>query len=66
MCTGRYRRPVLFVGVEMKELNQEMPQSPVQPIELGIACFNKCCESIEITLTPYDIIRLKGRLKLTS
>lgn len=62
----------------MKEFNQEMPHSPVQPIELGlddsiqfqcrkgIACFNRCCESIEITLTPYDIIRLKTRLKLMS
>ncbi len=31
-----------------------------------IACFNQCCKHIDITLTPYDILRLKTRLKLTS
>jgi Fe-S-cluster containining protein len=32
----------------------------------GIQCFTKCCHEIKITLTPYDIIRLKRRLGLTS
>ncbi len=32
----------------------------------GIECFNACCSNIDITLTPYDIIRLKQRLGLTS
>lgn len=32
----------------------------------GIACFNACCKNIDITLTPYDILRLKNRLKMTS
>ena len=32
----------------------------------GVACFTKCCREIRITLTPYDIIRLKKRLALTS
>jgi len=31
-----------------------------------IKCFTKCCRGISITLTPYDIIRLKNSLKLTS
>jgi hypothetical protein len=31
-----------------------------------IACFNVCCKQIDITLTPYDILRLKKRLGLTS
>ena len=31
-----------------------------------IACFNACCKNIDITLSPYDIIRLKQRLKLDS
>lgn len=31
-----------------------------------IACFNACCKNIDITLTPYDILRLKNRLNLTS
>lgn len=52
--------------------------SPVEPTELqpdsefrfhchpGIACFNACCRNIDITLTPYDILRLKRRLNLDS
>lgn len=32
----------------------------------GIGCWNACCSNIDITLTPYDIIRLKKRLGLTS
>jgi Fe-S-cluster containining protein len=54
------------------------PSSPVIPVQLGlddkirfrchkgIPCFNKCCENIDILLTPYDIVRLKNRLGLTS
>lgn len=50
------------------------PQSPVLPTQLsadallqfecrpGIACWNACCGNIDISLTPYDIIRLKKRL----
>lgn len=52
--------------------------SPLQPVELNlddtiqfrchkdIACFNQCCKSIDISLTPYDILRLKKRLGLTA
>jgi Fe-S-cluster containining protein len=32
----------------------------------GVRCFTKCCRGIKITLTPYDIIRLKNRLGMTS
>jgi len=54
------------------------PASPVEPVELtaqsrfqfdchpGIACFNACCKNIDITLTPYDIIRLKQRLGMSA
>ncbi len=53
-------------------------QSPVVPTMLGsdasltfrchkeIACFNACCKNIDITLTPYDVLRLKKRLDITS
>ena len=52
--------------------------SPVQPRQLtleskicfncypGISCFNACCKQADITLAPYDIIRLKNRLGMTS
>ncbi len=29
-------------------------------------CFNKCCNDVNIFLTPYDIIRLKNRLGISS
>ncbi|MDI6801188.1 MAG: YkgJ family cysteine cluster protein [Thermodesulfovibrionales bacterium] len=32
----------------------------------GITCFTKCCSNIDIMLTPYDIVRLKNRLGITS
>ena len=52
--------------------------SPVKPVKLGlddtfrfqchngIACFNRCCQNIDITLTPYDVLRLQRRLGLSS
>lgn len=62
----------------MSEFHEPQPSSPIVPVQLGlddtfrfrchraIACFNKCCENIDILLTPYDIVRLKKRLGLTS
>ena len=32
----------------------------------GIACWNACCSNIDISLTPYDILRLKRRLGIAS
>lgn len=32
----------------------------------GIACFTKCCSNINVLLTPYDIIRMKKRLGISS
>lgn len=32
----------------------------------GIACWNACCSNIDISLTPYDILRLKQRLNISS
>lgn len=51
---------------------------PVEPVMLEpesklkfrchpeIECFTRCCSDIDIMLTPYDIIRLKSRLEITS
>ncbi len=63
-----------------KNLADEAPfeVSPVMPTMLGgdkviqfrchkdVGCWNACCSNIDITLTPYDIIRLKNRLGLSS
>jgi len=32
----------------------------------GVPCFTECCGTTTIILTPYDIMRLKNRLRLTS
>ena len=32
----------------------------------GVPCFNDCCGDVNIFLTPYDIIRLKSHLKISS
>jgi len=32
----------------------------------GIKCFTKCCSNIDIMLTPYDVLRLKNRLDVSS
>lgn len=31
-----------------------------------LECFNKCCRDINLFLTPYDILRIKRRLNITS
>lgn len=50
----------------------------IEPIRLGpdnrfkfkchknVQCFTSCCRGINIVLTPYDIIKLKNRLQLSS
>jgi len=32
----------------------------------SLSCFNQCCADINIVLTPYDIIRIKNRLNISS
>ena len=31
-----------------------------------LACFNQCCRDVTIVLTPYDILRLKRALRMSS
>ncbi len=62
----------------MQEAFSRINKSPVEPIQLGsgseftfkchkgISCFNKCCGELDIFLTPYDIVRMKKALNLTS
>ncbi len=65
------------MGTRMEQ-DTPFPESPVQPALLdggrtlqfrchrGVACWNACCSNIDISLTPYDIVRLKRRLGLAS
>lgn len=32
----------------------------------GIACFNQCCRNLNLFLYPYDVVRLKKRLNMSS
>jgi Fe-S-cluster containining protein len=32
----------------------------------GLSCFNRCCRNLNLFLYPYDVIRLKNRLAMTS
>jgi Fe-S-cluster containining protein len=32
----------------------------------GLSCFNKCCSDVNIFLAPYDVLRMKRRLGMTS
>jgi uncharacterized protein len=32
----------------------------------GIGCFTKCCAGLQLVLTPYDILRMKNRLSISS
>jgi len=32
----------------------------------GVSCFGKCCADVNIALTPYDVLRLRKRLGVTS
>ncbi len=32
----------------------------------GISCFTHCCSNVDIMLTPYDVLRLKNRLGMSS
>jgi len=69
----------VLTGLTDADHEFEIPfKSPVKPVQLSlddtiqfrchkdIACFNKCCKSIEIQLTPYDIVRLKKHMTLES
>jgi uncharacterized protein len=76
------RAPILLSNeAPMSESMPEsspFPTSPVLPTTLegsarlqfqcrkGIACWNACCSNIDISLTPYDILRLKQRFELSS
>ncbi len=65
-------------GAEELDAYSPFPEKPVIPALLegehtftfqcypGISCFNACCRNIDITLTPYDIVRLKNHLNLDS
>lgn len=65
---------------KFKDIGKDAPfqESPVMPTmydgdktiqfrcHRDVKCWNACCSNIDITLTPYDVLRLKNRLGLSS
>lgn len=63
---------------DIQNKNMDVHESPVIPrtfddskviqfqCSKGISCWNKCCSNIDISLTPYDILRLKNRFDMVS
>jgi uncharacterized protein len=74
---NKERLKVLQLDEEFRDMPQEV-RNILNPVQLkgedklkfschpGISCFNVCCSNIEIILTPYDILRLRKRLKISS
>ncbi len=55
------------VGVESKVPKKLDLSSRIQfQCHPGVSCFNACCKQADVTLTPYDVIRLKDRLAMGS
>ena len=55
--------------------NQDLAQSCMEPItggkfcfacHPGVTCFTECCANLNLALTPYDVLRLKNRLEISS
>ena len=64
---------------DQDDFHFELPhKSPVTPVRLeandqlkfrchrGVSCWNQCCAHADVTLAPYDIIRMKQRLGMDS
>lgn len=62
----------------MKEIIDKLSDSPVETTQMnleskfsfdchkGLECFTDCCGKIDIFLTPFDVLKMKNRLGITS
>ncbi|UCG78481.1 MAG: YkgJ family cysteine cluster protein [Nitrospirota bacterium] len=62
----------------MEDVLSNIKNAPIDPKQLApdskfrfkchkdVPCFNKCCSELDIFLTPYDILRMKNALNMTS
>ena len=64
--------PALNINMDLPFQNNTVP-AMLEPdhkfcfsCHKGISCFNDCCKQADVTLTPYDIIRMKRRLNIDS
>ena len=73
---ARRREAETDLDVPIVSALKESTTSPVVPVRLtagdsfcfschaGVSCWNECCHDTDITLTPYDLIRLARHLDL--
>jgi uncharacterized protein len=55
------------LGIELNEQTRLTNESTFQfSCHKGLSCYNVCCSNLDIFLTPYDILRMKNSLGLTS
>ncbi len=62
----------------MEEASKQPGENPIEPVKMnpdskfrfschkGLECFRECCGKITIFLTPYDVLRIKNKLGITS
>ena len=62
----------------MEEASKQPGKNLVEPVRMnldskfrfschkGLECFGECCGKITISLTPYDVLRIKNKLGITS
>jgi Fe-S-cluster containining protein len=72
---ARRRQAELDLDVPVVTALREAAEGPVVPVRLtasnafcfachkGVSCWNECCHDTDITLTPYDLIRIGRALK---
>lgn len=57
----------MVINISAVEPAQLSPDSKLKfRCHPGISCFTACCSGIDILLTPYDILRMKQRLGISS
>lgn len=61
--------------MEIRQTAPEPVREKIEPLENGgfrfachpgVVCFTECCRDLNLMLTPYDLLRLKNRLGLSS
>ncbi len=75
---ARRRQAEIDLDVPIVTALRDGAEGPVVPVRLtashsfcfdchkGVSCWNECCHDTDITLTPYDLIRIGRALSMTS
>ena len=75
---ARRRQAEVDLDVPIVSALRDAAEGPVVPVRLtasntfcfachkGVSCWNECCHDTDITLTPYDLIRIGRAVKMVS